>query len=36
LELHVATQRQHQSLQMMPITQAFSPFARSGGPTPVH
>ena len=23
-------------IQMMPITQAFSPFARSGGPTPVH
>ena len=22
-------------IQMMPITQAFSPFARSGGPTPV-
>ena len=23
-------------IQMMPITQAFSPFARSGGATPVH
>jgi 3-hydroxy acid dehydrogenase / malonic semialdehyde reductase len=23
-------------IQMMPTTQAFSPFARSGGPTPVH